>query len=98
VIDIMSKELGWDRERQDKEFRDATKFLTSMGCLKPKKTESQKETTEREGHAQSSSTASTLRCRPYPHPADLARTVFSPDELKTLRKRFAKIDGAFSLN
>ena len=31
VIDIMSKELGWDRERQDKEFRDATKFLTSMG-------------------------------------------------------------------
>ena len=28
VIDIMSKELGWDRERQDKEFRDATKFLT----------------------------------------------------------------------
>jgi glycerol-3-phosphate dehydrogenase len=29
VIDIMSKELGWDRERQDKEFRDATKFLRS---------------------------------------------------------------------
>lgn len=31
VIDIMSKELGWDSKRQDQEFRDATRFLTSMG-------------------------------------------------------------------
>lgn len=27
----MTKELGWDEARQNKEFRDAAKFLTSMG-------------------------------------------------------------------
>ncbi|GAA5993732.1 hypothetical protein JCM10908_001058 [Rhodotorula pacifica] len=82
VIDIMSKELGWDRARQDKEFRDATKFLTSMG-LSWKRLEGLSLEDVREG-----------RHRKVLAVDDdyLARTVFSPDELKTLRKRFAKID------
>ncbi|GAA5877542.1 hypothetical protein JCM3774_005901 [Rhodotorula dairenensis] len=82
VIDIMSKELGWDRQRQDKEFRDATKFLTSMG-LSWKRLEGLTLQDVREG-----------RHRKVLAVDDdyLARTVFSPEELKTLRKRFAKID------
>lgn len=116
VIDIMSKELGWDRERQDKEFRDATKFLTSMG-LSWKRLEGLTLQDVRDGrHRKVLAVDDDCACpslsvvsfwlsvffgfKPliHPHPADLARTVFSPDELKTLRKRFAKIDGAFSLN
>lgn len=31
VIDIMSKELGWDNTRMEKEFREGTDFLQSMG-------------------------------------------------------------------
>lgn len=82
VIDIMSKELGWDRARQDKEFRDATKFLTSMG-LSWKRLEGLTLQDVRDG-----------RHRKVLAVDDdyLARTVFSPEELKTLRKRFAKID------
>lgn len=113
VIDIMSKELGWDRARQDKEFRDATKFLTSMG-LSWKRLEGLTLQDVRDGRHRKVLAvdddcelgfsvcvsvfsgfpeADSFRLRP----ADLARTVFSPEELKTLRKRFAKIDGGFSL-
>ncbi|POY70660.1 putative Glycerol-3-phosphate dehydrogenase [Rhodotorula taiwanensis] len=82
VIDIMSKELGWDSKRQDQEFRDATRFLTSMG-LSWKRLENLTLADVREG-----------RHREVLAGDDdyLARTVFSPGELKTLRKRFAKID------
>ena len=31
VIDMMSKELGWNKERMEKEFREGTEFLQSMG-------------------------------------------------------------------
>ena len=31
VIDMMSKELGWNKERMEKEFREGTDFLQSMG-------------------------------------------------------------------
>ena len=31
VIDIMAKELGWDADRRDREWKDGVKFLRSMG-------------------------------------------------------------------
>jgi glycerol-3-phosphate dehydrogenase len=31
VIDMMAVELGWGKERMNKEFTDATQFLLSMG-------------------------------------------------------------------
>lgn len=36
VIDIMSEELGWDRKRQDQEWKDTVQFLASMGLAKSK--------------------------------------------------------------
>ncbi|KAF2399235.1 glycerol-3-phosphate dehydrogenase [Trichodelitschia bisporula] len=36
VIDLMSEELGWDRKRQEREWRDSVQFLASMGLAKGK--------------------------------------------------------------
>jgi glycerol-3-phosphate dehydrogenase len=36
VIDIMSKELGWDKKRQEREWIDSLAFLSSMGLPKGK--------------------------------------------------------------
>ncbi|KAL2018625.1 hypothetical protein VTK56DRAFT_528 [Thermocarpiscus australiensis] len=35
VIDIMAEELGWDRKRQDVEWRETVRFLESMGLPQP---------------------------------------------------------------
>ncbi|KAL2265582.1 hypothetical protein VTJ83DRAFT_6682 [Remersonia thermophila] len=35
VIDIMAQELGWDKKRQEVEWKDAVTFLASMGLPKP---------------------------------------------------------------
>lgn len=36
IIDLMTEELGWDKKRQDVEWRDTVKFLASMGLPKSK--------------------------------------------------------------
>lgn len=36
VIDIMSRELGWDKKRQEREWTDCLAFLSSMGLPKGK--------------------------------------------------------------
>ncbi|KAL8935637.1 MAG: hypothetical protein Q9216_005330 [Gyalolechia sp. 2 TL-2023] len=36
VIDLMGEELGWDRQRQEREWRDTVQFLASMGLAKSK--------------------------------------------------------------
>ncbi|GAA5998942.1 glycerol-3-phosphate dehydrogenase [Rhodotorula paludigena] len=82
VIDIMSKELGWDQRRKDSEFRDACEFLGSMG-LSTKRLEKLTLQDVRDGrHKEHLAVDDDY----------LARTVFTPEELRTLRKRFAKID------
>ncbi|KAL1836781.1 hypothetical protein VTJ49DRAFT_4652 [Mycothermus thermophilus] len=35
VIDIMAQELGWDKKRQEVEWKDTVAFLASMGLPKP---------------------------------------------------------------
>ncbi|KXX75506.1 Glycerol-3-phosphate dehydrogenase, mitochondrial [Madurella mycetomatis] len=35
IIDIMGEELGWDRKRQDVEWRETVSFLESMGLPQP---------------------------------------------------------------
>ncbi|KAL2116934.1 hypothetical protein VTJ04DRAFT_9102 [Mycothermus thermophilus] len=35
VIDIMAEELGWDKKRQEVEWKDTVMFLESMGLPKP---------------------------------------------------------------
>ncbi|KAG7285070.1 hypothetical protein NEMBOFW57_009690 [Staphylotrichum longicolle] len=35
IIDLMSEELGWDRKRQDTEWKETVAFLESMGLPKP---------------------------------------------------------------
>jgi glycerol-3-phosphate dehydrogenase len=36
VIDLMSEELGWDKKRQEREWKDTVQFLASMGLPKNK--------------------------------------------------------------
>lgn len=36
VIDIMTEELGWDKKRQDLEWKDSVQYLASMGLAKSK--------------------------------------------------------------
>lgn len=38
VIELMSEELGWDKQRQEQEFISATQFLTTMGLFHQKTT------------------------------------------------------------
>ncbi|GAA6041779.1 hypothetical protein JCM8097_007156 [Rhodosporidiobolus ruineniae] len=82
VIDIMAKELGWDEDRKNKEFKDATVFLGSMGLA--------------QSRLEKLTLADVRDGRHKHHLARdedlIARTVFTVDELKTLKKRFNKID------
>ncbi|KAF2142397.1 uncharacterized protein K452DRAFT_297695 [Aplosporella prunicola CBS 121167] len=43
VIDLMTAELGWDRKRQEREWRDAMTYLGSMGLPKGKLTLTRKD-------------------------------------------------------
>jgi glycerol-3-phosphate dehydrogenase len=43
VIDLMSEELGWDKKRQDREWKDSVQFLASMGLPKTKLSLSRKD-------------------------------------------------------
>ncbi|KAM7209561.1 FAD dependent oxidoreductase domain containing protein [Naviculisporaceae sp. PSN 640] len=43
VIDIMAEELGWDRRRQDLEWRETVSFLESMGLPQPMLTATRKQ-------------------------------------------------------
>lgn len=36
VVDLMAVELGWDRRRQEREWRDTVRFLASMGLPRSK--------------------------------------------------------------
>ncbi|BGP20063.1 hypothetical protein JCM10213_003553 [Rhodosporidiobolus nylandii] len=82
VIDTMAKELGWTEDKKNQEFRDACSFLNSMGLAA---TRLEKLTLQdvREGkHKEHLAVDDDL----------LARTVFTVDELDTLKKKFEQID------
>ncbi|EGU10916.1 putative Glycerol-3-phosphate dehydrogenase [Rhodotorula toruloides ATCC 204091] len=82
VIDIMSKELGWTEERRNQEFSDATKFLRSMGLSEKRLATLTLDDVRNGRHRERLAIEDDL----------LARTVFTPEELETLKKRFAKMD------
>ncbi|VUC34532.1 unnamed protein product [Clonostachys rosea] len=46
VIDVMSEELGWDRRRQEIEWKESVSFLESMGLPKPMLSATRKQVTE----------------------------------------------------
>ncbi|GAA5929771.1 hypothetical protein JCM3775_006547 [Rhodotorula graminis] len=82
VIDMMTTELGWDEKRRAQEFTDACEFLESMGLARAR-TEGLTLDDVREGRHKDR----------RGHQDELtSRAVFTPDELSTLKKRFAKID------
>ncbi|BGP51636.1 mitochondrial glycerol-3-phosphate dehydrogenase [Rhodotorula kratochvilovae] len=81
VIDMMSTELGWDQRRKDKEFRDACEFLTSMGIAKERMEGLTLDDVRAGKHKDNRA-----------HQELTSRAVFTPDELQTLKTRFAKID------
>lgn len=43
VIELMSEELGWDKQRQEQEYISATQFLTTMGLFHQKTTTTKEE-------------------------------------------------------
>ncbi|GAA5970114.1 hypothetical protein JCM21900_005655, partial [Sporobolomyces salmonicolor] len=82
VIDIMGKELGWDDNRKEKEFTDGCKFLASMGLSEKRLGKLTMEDVRSGAHKEHLAVDDDV----------LARTVFSADELATLKKRFSEID------
>ncbi|TNY23099.1 FAD dependent oxidoreductase-domain-containing protein [Rhodotorula diobovata] len=91
VIDMMSTELGWDHKRREKEFTDACEFLESMGLARAR-TEGLTIEDVREGRHKDRRGHQDERASPLGLLLLTARAVFTPDELSTLKKRFAKID------
>lgn len=82
VIDLMAKELGWNKQRMEKEFQDGTEFLTSMG-LSAKRMEGYTLDDVRAGrHLAILAIDDDL----------VARTIFTSDEMKILRSKFRQID------
>ncbi|GAA5865600.1 hypothetical protein JCM1840_001456 [Sporobolomyces johnsonii] len=82
VIDIMGKELGWDDKRKEKEFTDGCKFLASMGLSEKRLGKLTMEDVRTGAHKEHLAIDDDV----------LARTVFTADELATLKKRFSEID------
>ncbi|GAA5880059.1 hypothetical protein JCM8547_001487 [Rhodosporidiobolus lusitaniae] len=82
VIDIMAKELGWNKEKQEKEFRDACDFLASMGLAEHRLKQLTLQDVRDGKHRAQLSRDDDL----------MARTVFTAKELKTLKKKFEQID------
>ncbi|GAA5920978.1 hypothetical protein JCM1841_003240 [Sporobolomyces salmonicolor] len=82
VIDIMGKELGWDDKRKEKEFTDGCKFLASMGLSEKRLGKLTLEDVRSGAHKEHLAVDDDV----------LARTVFTADELATLKKRFSEID------
>ncbi|GAA5992181.1 hypothetical protein JCM11641_007789 [Rhodosporidiobolus odoratus] len=82
VIDIMSDELGWDSDRKNQEFRDACSFLSSMGLSENRLGKLTLQDVRDGRHKQHLEIDEDL----------LARTVFTADELETLKKKFEQID------
>ena len=83
IIEIMSKELGWDEERKTHELENAKEFLKSMGL-------SNKDLNTFVGaskEAQTSANVSEGEAR------FLARTHFLPNELTLYRQTFNELDG-----
>lgn len=82
VIGIMSKELGWNTVRMEKEFRDGCEFLESMG-LSAKRMEGYTLDDIRAGrHKQQLAIEDNL----------ISRTFFSISELADLKSKFKSLD------
>ncbi|GAA5821120.1 hypothetical protein JCM11251_001972 [Rhodosporidiobolus azoricus] len=82
VIDMMAKELGWDSQKKDDEFKAATKFLASMGLAESRLSKLTLDDVREGRHKEKLAVDDDF----------IARTVFTVDELKTLKKKFNKLD------
>ncbi|KAK4047481.1 mitochondrial glycerol-3-phosphate dehydrogenase [Microbotryomycetes sp. JL201] len=82
VIDLMAVELGWSKKRQQQEFKEATKFLSSMGLAESRVGKLTMDDVRAGRHKQHLEIEDEV----------LARTIFNPDELQQLKSKFQEID------
>lgn len=82
VIDLMSDELGWNDARKDIEFKEATRFLASMGLSESRIGKLTMDDVRHGRHKEHLEIEDEV----------LARTVFTPDELQELKRKFQEID------
>ena len=82
VIDLMAVELNWSRKRQTQEFADGLAFLESMGLSKARIGKLTIEDVRKGRHKQCLEVDDDL----------LSRTVFTVEELDTLKRKFQEMD------
>lgn len=82
VIDIMSSELGWNRSRQESEFKDATSFLESMGLSHARLENLTIDAVRRGRHKGKQEEEDEL----------VSRTYFTASELRVLKRKFKSMD------
>ncbi|KAG2176604.1 hypothetical protein INT44_007268 [Umbelopsis vinacea] len=85
VIEIMSDELKWSKERQKKEFDDAVEFLTTMGLPS---SSSQIVYPVTKDHHPAGAPIENAKS----HDAVFSRARFLPDELKEFQSVFSELD------
>lgn len=83
VIDIMAGELGWSGKEKESQFKDATKFLHSMGLSEARVGKLKLDDVRQGRHKLHLEIEDEV----------LARTVFTPEELQGLKDKFGNIDG-----
>ncbi|ORY68060.1 putative glycerol-3-phosphate dehydrogenase [Leucosporidium creatinivorum] len=82
VIDIMAVELGWGGGEKEKQFKDATKFLHSMGLSEARVGKLKLDDVRQGRHKLHLEIEDEV----------LARTIFTPEELQSLKDKFGHID------
>ncbi|GAB5588461.1 mitochondrial glycerol-3-phosphate dehydrogenase [Umbelopsis nana] len=85
VIEIMSDELRWDKERQKKEFDDAVQFLTTMGL--PSGSSQIVYPVTKDQHPAGAPIENAKS-----HDSVFSRARFLPDELKEFQNVFSELD------
>jgi glycerol-3-phosphate dehydrogenase len=85
VIEIMSSELNWDKERQKQEFNDAVEFLTTMGL--PSSSSQIVYPVTKDQHPAGAPIENA-----NPHDSVFSRARFLPDELKEFQNVFSELD------
>lgn len=82
VIDIMAVELGWSGAKKESEFKDATKFLHSMGLAETRVGKLTLNDVRQGKHKLHLAIEDEV----------LSRTVFTSEELAVLKSKFEGID------
>jgi len=99
IIDLMGEELGWDKKRKEKEYREGLEFLGSMG-IQPARLEqlntisldAMRQIWEGKKAASASYLAPASMDATDREAAATGRASFSGEEVSDLRKHFTSLD------